>query len=96
MKLSSLVAVLAIAVTPVLVSAQAHLPNLKDRLKVHQERLPRPSHSLYKVHSRRLAVNQKGGRRQVRVLSHKQHHDVRKSVRTVTHHLTAPHHPERH
>lgn len=96
MKLLTLLAAFGIAALPVFGAAQAHLPNLKDRLKVHKERLPRPSHRLYTVHPRRLAVNQKGGRRQIRVLSKKQHHNGRKSVRSVTHHLTAPHHPKRH
>lgn len=91
MKVVNALAVLAVVVAPVLGSAQAHLPNLKDKLKVHKERLPRPSHRLYNVHGRRFAISQSDGKHQPRLLGRKDRHNTRKSIRGVTHHLTAPH-----
>ena len=94
--LLSVAALLAAAAFPTLASAQAHLPNLKDRLKVHKERLPRPSHRLVVVHPRRLAVQDGKERHQVRVVGTKNRHKIRAGTRTVTHKLTKPHHPGRH
>jgi hypothetical protein len=91
MNVRSLLCALALTAIPTLGLAQAHLPDLKDKLKIHQERLPHPSHRLLVIHPRRLAVPQKGGRRQIRIMSNKRRHDFRKGVRKVTHHLTAPH-----
>ncbi len=89
--LTVLSAVFVTALLPSLGAAQAHLPNLKDRLKVHKERLPRPSHRLAVVHPRRLAVDQKDGRHQPRLLGKKDRHKTRREIRKVTHKLTAPH-----
>lgn len=94
MNVRSLLCAIALSAIPALGLAQAHLPNLKDRLKIHKERLPRPSHRLLVIHPRRLAIPQKGGRRQIRIMSNKRRHDFRKGVRRITHHLTAPHHPD--
>ncbi len=85
-------AVVAVAAVPTLASAQ----DIKDRLKIHKERLPRPSHRLLVVHPRRLAVQDGKHRHQIRVLGAKDRHKTRAAVRTVTHKLTKPHHPNKH
>ena len=83
--LLSVLAVSALASLPVFGAAQRSLHIDPDHFKVH----PRQA----AVHPRRLAFNNKDGRHQPRVLSHHNRHVVRKNVRGVTHHLTAPHHP---
>ena len=88
MRLRNLLAatlLVVVASLPALGLAQDRFHVDKDHFKVGTRKTA--------IHPRRLAVNQKGGRRQIRVLSHKQRHVVRKNVRGVTHHATTPHHP---
>lgn len=94
-KLFGVVTLIALTAFPALSSAQAHLPDVGRRLKIHKKRLPRPSHRSLVVHPRRLAIQQGKHRRQYRFLSKKQNHTVRKNVRTVTHKVTKPHHPRK-
>lgn len=71
--------------------AMAALGSAQRRLHVDLDHFKVDSHKT-SVHPRRLAFNNKDGRHQPRVMSKKNRHSTRKSVRKVTHHLTAPHH----
>ncbi len=84
--LLSAVAVLAVVAVPTLGVAQRRLHVDPDHFKVDKNKA--------KVRPRSLAFNNKDGRHQPRLQGRKDRHKTRKGVRSVTHKLTAPHHPK--